>query len=396
MVLMTRLEKSIQEIATAHVNVGVEVEKLRVDQQNKLSLKSFPQNLSQDIAEYIEREFLTAQLEVVFPPAVVAEDNVALITEVMTELDQQLRPGERLWPFSCPPELPPHISESEISAKPDASLWYRKRIGQLYDVRRVANTGVHLNLSFSADVVDQLVNSTSFTDSNELYIHLAQQFMLHHWLFTYLFGATPTVDASYFDGPGLQQPVRSIRNSPYGFPTSIIGDYSSAANYVTRIEWAVTTGELMQPGQYYEGVRLKGQKGKALRSILTDGISHLELRFFDLNPFKIAGLTSMQIRLIQLLALYFVQQEPIPDSKLVQKLSRARRKNIEVALENPIEECRYQQQGLELLAALREFALTNQLDEKFVIAVEHFKECFVDCEQTLSVQVLDMMSSVTT
>lgn len=199
MVLMTRLEKSIQEIATAHVNVGVEVEKLRVDQQNKLSLKSFPQHLSQDIAEYIEREFLTAQLEVVFPPAVVAEDNVALITEVMTELDQQLRPGERLWPFSCPPELPPHISESEISAKPAASLWYRKRIGQLYDVRRVANTGVHLNLSFTADVVDQLVNSTSFTDSNELYIHLAQQFMLHHWLFTYLFGATPTVDASYFD-----------------------------------------------------------------------------------------------------------------------------------------------------------------------------------------------------
>ncbi|WP_054746204.1 hypothetical protein [Amylolactobacillus amylophilus] len=114
MVLMTRLEKSIQEIATAHVNVGVEVEKLRVDQQNKLSLKSFPQHLSQDIAEYIEREFLTAQLEVVFPPAVVAEDNVALITEVMTELDQQLRPGERLWSFSCPPELPPHISESKF------------------------------------------------------------------------------------------------------------------------------------------------------------------------------------------------------------------------------------------------------------------------------------------
>ena len=394
MQILTRQKKSFSEIAASHVNVGIEIEKMRVDSNEKLSKKRFPGQLSAEIRPYVQREFFTSMCEFVFPPKTDATENIAKINEVMEQIDEELGESETLWAYSCPPNLPDDPSEIEISAEPRNKIWYRNKLSQIYDVRRIMNTGVHLNLSFSDEALESIMSSDKFADENDLYLHVAQQFLRYRWLFTYLFGATPTVHENYLDEKLTIPPMRSVRNSPYGFPTSIVGDYSSVEAYVGNIEWAVAVGNLLQPSQYYEGVRFKGEPGSKLDSILTEGIDHLEIRFFDLNPFTFSGVTEEQIRLVQVMALYFTQTERIHPSMLETVLSVARWMNTTVALEDPLQKCLYEKDGMELLGNVYCFAVVNELDEKYLTAISNYMGCFENCADNLSAQVLDKRNTV--
>lgn len=375
----------LSQIIADQTSLGIEVEKMRLNSRDELSTKPFPDDLSDAVRPFTEREYFTAQLEFKLPPDADAQTNIDFGEALIQEVAAQLLPDEHLWPYSCPPPLPGALSDTTISPEPAESFCYRQRLSRRYDLRRIMNTGVHINLSFSSAACAILCERGGFTNADALYLHLAQQFMIHRWLFTYLFGATPVSFPGYLDRP-LDAPVRSMRSSPFGFPTSITGDYRSITQYVNRIDAAIATGDLLQPSHYYESVRLKSRTGNSPHKLLTDGVSHIELRAFDLNPNTVCGVTADQLRLIQVLAVFFATIPPLQKATVPQQLQIARDFNTQIALEDPRQDSVCQEWGRALFAQLQEFARVNRFSAAHQASLAHFAEQFADCHHCLSYQ----------
>ncbi|WP_258435353.1 hypothetical protein [Levilactobacillus brevis] len=98
---------------------------------------------------------------------------------------------------------------------------------------------------------------------NALYFRLAQNFVRYQWLLTYLFGASPIAEAGFFDPvpAELQHPVRSIRNSRFGFvnlPQEQVG-YESLPGHLAQLQAMIDAGTYFSAHEFYGPVRLKGQ-----------------------------------------------------------------------------------------------------------------------------------------
>ena len=99
------------------------------------------------------------------------------------------------------------------------------------------------------------------------------------------------------------QPIRSFRNSDYGYVNdeNIQVSYTSLEQYVTDIENYVQSGELSAEKEFYSAVRFRGQKHN--RAYLEQGITYLEFRCFDLNPFDHLGISQETLDTVHLFLL---------------------------------------------------------------------------------------------
>lgn len=368
------------------VILGIEVEKLRVDRQGAVSQQPFPTDLTPAVRDYVDREYFEAQVEFTLPPNADVVTNLATGTQIIGEVARQLAPTEWLWPYSCPPPLAAPPTLAQISRVPEATYPYRRTLSGWYDMRRLMNNGVHINVSFAASAVATLVAQSPLSDADALYMHVAQQFMRYQWVFVYLFGATPASFAGYAPGADLSVPVRSVRSGQAGFPTSITGDYRSLEHYVTRLESALASGELLRASQYYEPVRVKGLRGKAPHQ-LRAGISHLELRAFDLNPTTSTGVTADQLRLIQVMAMYFAQQPPLAADQVAAVLAQSRRQSEQVAHEDPRTPSCCAPAGRRLLTHLEAYAERQGLPLGYQESLQGFWREFQDPRRTLAYRV---------
>lgn len=378
---------TLDQIVARHTNVGMEIEKMRVDAANRLSGRPFPAHLSAATRAFVTHEFFEAQLEFALPPDPDAQHNIAFGEQIIRQVAAKLQPGDRLWPYSCPPVLPRVLDERLISPLPTESYPYRKRLSRLYDMRRLMNTGVHINLSFSPEALTQLTGAGAFTTADELYLHLAQYFLMTRWLFTYLFGATPVARADYFAGDPPRLPVRSLRSSTYGFPSNLQGDYRSVPGYVARIEDAIARGELMQAGQFYTPVRLKSAAGKAPHLLLEHGVSHLELRVFDLDPHVPLGASTDQVRFVQSLAVFFAVQPQLDPDEFEIREAEARRLNERIALEDPRHVSICQEKGIALLSQLMTFARQARFPADYRRSIAHYMDAMIDHRKSLAYTV---------
>ncbi|WP_125579294.1 hypothetical protein [Lacticaseibacillus suibinensis] len=384
--LMTTPCLTLGQIVAEAVNVGLEVEKMRVTPQSLLSAAPFPDDLEPALSHFVTREFFTAQLEFTLPATPKVAQNIRHGTAIIQAVAEQLPAEDCLWPYSCPPLLP-QVSPALISPYPEHSYPYRQQLSRLYPLPRLMNTGVHINFSFQPAALSFILAETAFVDADALYVHLAQYFMLHHWVFTYLFGATPAALTGYFTEETPPLPVRSLRNSRFGFPRNIAGDYASVPRYVARIQVAIEAGQLMKAGQYYEPVRLKSGANKNPEHLLEAGISHLELRGFDLNPFTPLGVTADQLRLVQSLALYFAYQPRLNAETLAANLAAARQLNDRVALEDPHAPSECQKAGVALLTSLAAFAAQHDFPAAYQSSIQAALKAFEDSTQTLAYQI---------
>lgn len=380
---------NLAEIVSNQIMIGIEVEKTRVDNQNELSSKPFPDNMG-ELNQYVNKEFSTAQLELVLPPNHDVDNIIGRLEKIIKQMDNKISPDEKLWNYSCPPKLPEDIPMTNTTEDMNE---YRLKCAKKYDVRTLMNTGVHVNLSFSKEATDYLVEQSQFENSNELYLQIAQYFMLNRWIFTYLFGATPIAEQNYFDIP-MVKPVRSIRNSSFGFTNDVRGDYRTIEDYVTTIENAIETGKLYKSREYYEAVRLKCNGSSNLKDLIKNGITHLELRTFDLNPLTLSGIASDQLRLIQIMALYFAKMPRTSKTRLLSDLAAAHEINEQVALERVGQKCAYAQQGLNVLDNARQFVNLAHLPQEFNLVLDHFMDHFKHPKKTLAYQVYNTITAV--
>lgn len=144
------------------------------------------------------------------------------------------------------------------------------------------------HLSQDQHVIDLVLQKfpDQFTDEravrNHLYTVVAQGFVRYRWLLTYLFGASPVAKAGYFDKDDfLAYPLRSIRQSKYGFGTKFKGDYTNLTAYINRIEEGVKQGILTSDYEFHGPVRFKGNRN--LKELPKKGIEYLKRGLSTLN-----------------------------------------------------------------------------------------------------------------
>ena len=293
-------------------NFGLEKESLRVAEDGSfaLTLHPFPDNKN------IVYDFCENQTEINTDVASSAQEAVDLLTLHTCQIQQKLATmGEReyLWPFSNPPFIK---NENDIpiahhNAKAEYADGYREYLSDRYGRYKMSLCGIHVNYSFSDELLKtdfELSEMNDFEEyKNRVYLDLAAGLAAHGWIVTALTAASPLMDESYFErgkrGITTFNGLASTRCSELGYWNYFTPafDYSDIHAYAESIKQFIDIGLIASPTELYYPVRLKSYGKNNLSRLAKEGVSHIELRTVDLNPFELSGLNVKDLSFIQLL-----------------------------------------------------------------------------------------------
>ena len=344
---------------------GIEREAQRARLDGSFAGTDHPETLgNRSFHPYIQTDFAENQLELITPVAESSEELFRYLAAIHDVAYRSLAPEEMLWPLSMPPALP-EKEEDIVIAKLDRfeDVLYRRFLARTYGRRKQMVSGIHFNFEFGDDFLRKLFAKSEETDyrrfKTELYLKVTRNYLHYRWFLTYFFGATPQTEANYFmAGSGPQEPVRSIRNSHYGYTNheDVNVSYASLETYLADIAELVETGKLSEEKEFYAPVRLRG--GQKVADLAMAGIRYIELRNIDINPFEMYGISQDQVEFLHLFLLYLSTKEEGADADAW--VEEGNRKNNQVALEHPLSQTVYRKEAQsianELLAFAKEIA----------------------------------------
>lgn len=314
---------------------GLERESLRINTENRVAQTPHPEKLgSRSFHPYIQTDYSEPQLELITPVAQSTKEARRFLGAITDVACRSMNKDEYLWPLS----MPPHITEDEIQIaqlESEFEYQYRVGLGQRYGKLLQSMSGIHYNFELGKDLTQQLFEASDYDDlitfKNALYLKLAQNFLRYRWLLTYLYGASSLAEKGFLtEEIGC---VRSIRNSNYGYVNApdVHISFSSLKQYVTDIEQAVASGQLSAEKEFYSAVRLRG--AKTSRDFLTKGITYLEFRNFDLNPFEPLAISQETLDTTHLFALALLWLDDM--EQVDEELAQAAELNNRIALSHP-------------------------------------------------------------
>ncbi|MDW8750053.1 bifunctional glutamate--cysteine ligase GshA/glutathione synthetase GshB [Streptococcus suis] len=314
---------------------GLERESLRINADNSVAQTPHPEALgSRSFHPYIQTDYSEPQLELITPVAHSTKEARRFLGAITDVAVRSMEKTEYLWPLS----MPPVISADDIQiAQLESDFEYQYRVGlaERYGKLLQSMSGIHYNFELGKDLTQQLFEASDYDDlitfKNALYLKLAQNFLRYRWLLTYLYGASSLAEKGFLtDEIGC---VRSIRNSNYGYVNApdVHISFSSLEQYVTDIEQAVASGQLSAEKEFYSAVRLRG--AKTSRDFLTKGITYLEFRNFDLNPFEPLAISQETLDTTHLFALALLWLDDM--ERVDKELAQAADLNNRIALSHP-------------------------------------------------------------
>ena len=319
---------------------GLERETLRIDERGRLA--GTPHPFEND--EHITRDFCENQIEIITPVCSSIDEALDEMKKFDDIVSAELsKKGERLWIYSNPPyiesedEIPIAGFTGEFSSKRN----YRVQLERKYGKRLMLLSGVHYNFSFDDewlrdrfsgepirdinDMIDKQVSVRSAEECgkpsdhqayiNKLYLKLYKQLMYHSWLLVLLSAASPYYDMS-FDKDGqsgvILSKYSSIRNSERGYWNHFIPilDHSSFSAFCDSINVYIEKGMLSTISELYLPVRLKPRGMNSLENLVKNGVDHIELRMFDLDPGAPLGIDADMLKFAHLFILYLLE---LPD-----------------------------------------------------------------------------------
>ncbi len=277
-------------------NIGLEKESLRVDANGRMARTRHP---FPDTEERITRDFCENQTEINTPvcrSAQEAVDEVSRCTEHIRQTLSALPEKEYLWPFSNPPyiededDIPVAIFEGARASK----TTYREYLANNYGRYKMAFSGIHFNFSFADELLEEDFKASGEVDfqkyKNQLYLELAEKSAAYGWILTAATAASPLLDGSFFT-KGLKDVdlfvgMASVRCGDMGYWNHFapILNYESIESYAQSIRRYVDDGVIASPTELYYPVRLKPRGLNNLTTLEKEGVDHIELRMFDLNP----------------------------------------------------------------------------------------------------------------
>ena len=265
--------------------------------------------------DHIVRDFCENQTEINTSVAHSAAEAVRTLAEFDRQIQRTLKrlpKREYLWPFSNPPYI---RNEGDI---PVARFYggqadktkYREYLSDRYGRYKMAFSGIHVNYSFDEKLLREdfaLSGETDFDEyKNQLYVILAEKAAAYGWLLVAITAASPLMDSSFvekgkFDTDTFNG-MASTRCSQLGYWNYFtpIFDYSNIRAYAGSIQRYVDDGLLRFPTELYYPVRLKPRGQNNLNTLREQGVDHIELRMFDLNPLVPGGIEERDLAFAQL------------------------------------------------------------------------------------------------
>ncbi|MBP2623895.1 bifunctional glutamate--cysteine ligase GshA/glutathione synthetase GshB [Streptococcus oricebi] len=384
------LQKLAKTAPILEASFGLEREGLRVKRDGQLTQSQHPRNLgSRNFHPYIQTDFSEQQLEFITPATTSSKEALRILGAITDVSQRSLEPDEQIWPLSMPPKL--EEKDIQIAQLDDEfELNYRHYLAQKYGKKLQAISGIHYNFGLGADLLQQIFEQSQETDfsqfKNQLYLKLARNFLRYRWLFTYLYGAAPLAEAGFLTSD-ISQPVRSFRNSQLGYvnESDLHFPYTSLEAYITSIENYVQQERLIAEKECYAPVRFRGQKKN--RDYLSQGVTYLEFRSFDLNPFEALGINQETLDSVHLLLLALLWLDDSEET-VTEDLTQAQQINNQVALSHPLSPLPEQAQAQPLITALDQLIQHFQLDSYYQDLVQQIKRALQDPRETLAGKLL--------
>lgn len=379
------------------MRIGLEKESQRVTPSGDLAQTNHPSILgSRDYHPYIQTDFSETQMELITPVFDTTTEIMNFLGALHDVSIRSMEQEERLWPLSMPPVLPEcdcGIKIAKLTNQGDVN--YRRYLAKVYGKRKQMVSGIHYNFEFPKEMLEELFEQqTEFKSMAELstaiYLKVSRQYLRYRWLLTYLIGASPFAESGYFTDEEPKQPVRSIRNSQYGYTNrpEIHVSYNSLDTYVNDIERLVDTGALIEAKEFYSSVRLRG--GNDLDDLLESGIRYIELRNIDLDPWAKYGITNWSLDFIHLfvMLMLWLPEENISD----EIISQGTQYNDHVSLEHPLEKTELLDEGEWLLSEMAKMASALEMSDYYVDMVQTAAEQLAHPELTLAGRIVSYLT----
>lgn len=315
---------------------GLERETLRVDANGTLSQTAHP--FPND--KYLDRDFCENQLELITPVC----GSIDELMNMLEALDRKARTrlkenGEYLWINSNPPhiETESDIPVARFSGRQSFKRDYRINLERRYGKRLMLYSGIHFNFSFTDQFISSICGTDSKTFKNQLYFRLHKYLCRYSWLLVLLSAASPvydlSLDGNHLTGDGFDC-YASRRSGEKGYWNQFapILDYSDLNTYTESIDRYIKKGALFSAGELYLPVRIKPHGAYNLISLNKNGIDHIELRMFDLNPLAPLGIMQDDLEFAHYFMIYLLS---LPDFDFTPELQNA-------AIENHKSAARYE------------------------------------------------------
>lgn len=367
---------------------GVEKESQRVDLSGILAKTEHPKSISvRDEHPYIQRDFSETQMELITPVTETLGDLFNYLAAIHDVAYRSMGNNEMLWPLSMPPQLP-EKEEDIVIAKLNnhKNVLYRRYLSNSYGRRKQMISGIHYNFEFSDNLILALFELQSEIKDyhqfkTEIYLKVTRNYLHYRWLITYFFGASPSSEKNFFEINPLNDAVRSIRNSKYGYSNEndVQVSYSSLQNYISDLSSLVSKGVLLEEKEFYASVRLRG--GPQVSDLKNHRIRYIELRNLDLNPFETYGISHEQAEFLHLFLIYLLWIDQDDNNDEWVKIGDFQ--NNLVALEHPLEHTQFKTDAeriideMEHLTGLLDITVSNTL---FV----NLREMLTDPSKTLA------------
>ncbi|MBT2731688.1 bifunctional glutamate--cysteine ligase GshA/glutathione synthetase GshB [Carnobacterium sp. ISL-102] len=371
---------------------GIEKEGLRVKSNGQLALTDHPHEFgNRNFHPYIQTDFSESQLELISPPLASIKESYNWMAALHDVVLQTMPLDESIWPVSMPMVLP---DESVIPiAKLDnkEAVKYREILTHKYGKKKQMLSGVHYNFELDDQLIARLYEcQTDYSDKSSfksmLYLKLAKNFLRYRWLLTYLLGASPKVDDSFFTDQEIPKDyVRSIRSSHYGYVNQpeVAVSFNSIEDYVHSLQTMVEKGFLSEEKEFYSAVRLRGTNNA--EKLLTEGVSYLELRGFDLNPFDPFGMSKQTIEFIHLFCLYMIWMD---ETATVDEIEIGEEMSLTTAIENPEQISNFQEEGLQLLKQMEEMLQATNGSKEAYSCIQEAKKQIIDPKLTVAARII--------
>ncbi len=294
-------------------NFGLEKEGLRVSREGFLA-HTFHPFAADD--SHIVRDFCENQTEINTSVHEGAHGAVQELLEHTNRIHKTLaamNPREYLWPFSNPPYIRDEedIPVASFNGKQAGKTVYREYLSRRYGRYKMSLCGIHVNFSFNEELLLQDFKRSGENDflkyKNDLYLTLAKRAAAYGWILTAVTAASPLLNSSYVEkekfGTDLFCGMASVRCGELGYWNTFapVFDYSSLGAYVESIRGFIRKGWIQAPTELYYPIRLKPAGLNRLDSLEKNGINHIELRMFDLNPLRPEGVDERDVTFAGLL-----------------------------------------------------------------------------------------------
>ncbi|MCM1288868.1 MAG: hypothetical protein NC240_11215 [Clostridium sp.] len=375
---------------------GLEKESLRIKKDGTLShsLHPFPNDT------HIVKDFCENQTEIntsVHNSAKEAIEELEFHNRRIYESLKALSEREYLWPFSNPPyiqnesDIPVAVFEGiEVS-----KTAYREYLSAKYGKYKMTFSGIHVNYSFSEELLKadyKHQEGLAYQEfKNTFYLELAQKLAMYGWLLVAVTAASPVLDSSFVEkgiyGQDVFTGMASVRCGEMGYWNEFapIFDYRDISAYAGSIQKYVDMGLLKAASELYYPIRLKPKGENNLESLCKNGVNHIELRMFDLNPLVSTGVDERDIIFAQLLMVWLAStpNQPLSEKdqiQAVQNFKNAARYDLKTVniLTPKGETYSVADAALKVIGIMREFFNRLSLDVDEILQFEYKK--FTDAE----------------